>query len=315
MLVLLRFTPFVLAILLFSPAGESKAAEPEGKEDLNKRRLERITPVATYEDIGGITLGEPLGVAVDFNGNAIVADGSPGRIVMFDRDGSRALEFDRPPGNPAFYPTDLALYGFFTYAIDERDRTLLRFDKDGTYRDVLVNFNQLGGTRRVSPYAVGVDTQGRIAITDIENHQIMLIDSFLRLDILFGNYGSFPGQLDTPMGVSFTPAGEIIVTDTGNRRIQCFSDAGELRYVVPEKGENNPLLLPRRTVIDDSDRLFVADPRAERVFVFDIGGRLLNELMPVGVDRFQPTDLEYHHDGRLYVTDALSRVLYVFKVK
>ncbi len=315
MLVLKRLVTIVVLILMCSPVFGVFAAEPEEKDNEDKRRLQRITPVAIYKDIGGITMGEPLGVAVDFNGSAIIADGSPGRIVMFDRDGTRGLEFDRPPGNPAFYPTDLALYGFFVYAIDERERALLRFDKDGAYRDVLVNFDQLGGTRRVSPYAVGVDTQGRIAITDIENHQILLIDSFLRLDILFGNYGSFPGQMDTPLGVSFTPAGDIIVADTGNRRIQFFSDAGEYRHIVPEKGENNPLLLPRRAVIDDSDRLFVADPKAERIFVFDIGGRLLNEMMPEGADRFQPTDLEYHHDGKLYVTDALSRALYVFKVK
>ena len=163
----------------------------------------------------------------------------------------------------------------------------------------------------------GAGAVGRsIARELIENgHQILLIDSFLRLDILFGNYGSFPGQLDTPLGVSFTPGGEIIVADTGNRRIQCFTDAGEPRYVVPEPGDDNPLVLPRRAVVDEADRLFVADPEAGRVFVFDLSGRLLSELVPAGSDRFQPTDLEYHPDGRLYVTDALSRVLYVFKVK
>jgi tripartite motif-containing protein 71 len=315
MLVLKRHFPILVLVLLCFPAIDACATGPAGKEYADKRQPERLVPVTSFKDIGGITLGEPLGVAVDFNGNAIVADGSPGRIVMFDRDGTRGLEFDRPPGNPAFYPTDLALYGFFTYAIDERQRALLRFDKDGAYRDVLVNFDQLGGTRRVSPYAVAVDTQGRIAITDIENHQILLIDSFLRLDILFGNYGSFPGQMDTPLGVSFTPGGDIIVADTGNRRIQFFSDAGEFRRVIPDREENNPLLLPRRAVIDDSDRLFVADPKAERIFVFDIGGRLLHEMIPAGADRFQPTDLEYQHDGKLYVTDALSRALYVFKVK
>lgn len=115
--------------------------------------------------------------------------------------------------------------------------------------------------------------------------------------------------------MSFTPGGEIIVADTGNRRIQCFTDAGEPRYVVPEPGGDNPLVLPRRAVVDETDRLFVADPEAGRVFVFDLSGRLLSELVPAGSARYQPTDLEYHPDGRLYVTDALSRVLYVFKVK
>ena len=32
------------------------------------------------------------------------------------------------------------------------------------------------------------------------------------------------------------------------------------------------------------------------------------------VGPLQPTDVEIHRDGRLFVTDAMNRVLYVFKV-
>ncbi len=277
-------------------------------------KLERVAPVAVFADIEGITLGEPLGVAVDFDGNVIVADGSPGRLVKFNVTGTRAQEFDQPFGSPGFYPTDIALYGFFSYAIDERQRALVRFDKDGTFRGVLLNFDQLEGTRRVSPYGLGVDAQGRIAITDIENHQVLLIDSFLRLDILFGNYGSYAGQLDTPLGVSFTADGEIVVADTGNRRIQFYSDAGEPLSIVPTGEDPSPLRSPRRAVVDGEGVLYVADPTAGRVFVFDAEGRLVSELMPLDADQFQPTDVEIHRDGRLFVTDAMNRVLYVFKV-
>jgi DNA-binding beta-propeller fold protein YncE len=277
-------------------------------------RTDRLEPLAVFGEVGRLDLGEPLAVAVDFDGNAVVADGSPGRLVMFDRLGERAQEFEQPHGNPGFFPTDITLYGFFTYAVDERQRTLVRFDRDGAYRDVLLNFNQLTGTRRVSPYGIGADAQGRIAITDIENHQVLLLDSFLKIDILFGNYGSWPGQLDTPLGVSFTAIGEIVVSDSGNRRIQFFTDAGEPRRVVPDGDGPNPLLLPRRAVVAEDGTLYVADPEAGGIFLFDVGGRLLRRIVPSGADRFQPTDLEIHRDGKLYVTDAMSRVLYVFQV-
>ena len=303
----------ITAILLAASAalGSSAAAWTDGD------RVRRLEPLAVYGEVGRLELGEPLAVAVDFDGNAIVADGSPGRVVMFDREGKRSLEFEQPLGNPGFFPTDITLYGFFTYAVDERQRTLIRFDKDGTYRDVLLDFNQLTGTRRVSPYGIGTDAQGRIAITDIENHQVLLLDSFLRVDILFGNYGSYPGQLDTPLGVSFTSTGDIVVADSGNGRVQYFSDAGEPKRVVPADGEINPLLLPRRAVVNGEGVLYVADPDAEGIFVFDAEGRYLRWLVPGGAggaERFQPTDLVIHRDGKLYVTDALRRVLYVFKV-
>jgi DNA-binding beta-propeller fold protein YncE len=300
----------ITAIFLAASAalGSSAAAWTDGD------RIRRVEPLAVYGEVGRLDLGEPLAVAVDFDGNAIVADGSPGRVVMFDREGKRSMEFEQPLGNPGFFPTDITLYGFFTYAVDERQRTLIRFDKDGTYRDVLLDFNQLTGTRRVSPYGIGTDAQGRIAITDIENHQVLLLDSFLRVDMVFGNFGSWPGQLDTPLGVSFTSSGDIVVSDSGNRRIQYFTDAGEPQRVVPQGGQPNPLLLPRRAVVAGDGTLFVADPQAGGVFSFDAEGRFMRKIIPAGIEGFQPTDLEIHRDGKLYVTDALSRVLYVFKV-
>jgi DNA-binding beta-propeller fold protein YncE len=311
----------VCAILLTAGAAFAAVAGPScaqtgaGAGDAGEGPvLEAVRPLVAYGEMGGIVLGEPLAVAVDFDGNAIVGDGSPGRLVMYDREGARAMEYDQPHGYPGFFPTDIALYGFFAYAIDERSRLLVRFDKDGTYLDVLLNFEQFTGTRRVSPYGMGVDAQGRIAITDIENHQVLLIDSFLRLDILFGNYGSYPGQLDTPLGVSFTATGEVVVADTGNRRVQFFSDAGEPLRVVPADGEPNPLRMPRRAVVDRDGVVYVADPESGAVFIFDGQGRLSRGIAPEGVDGFQPTDLEIHRDGKLFVTDAMSRVLYVFKV-
>jgi sugar lactone lactonase YvrE len=299
------WAPAVGAVVSDSTSTARGAVDPE---------REKVAPLAVYGEISGLALGEPLALAVDFAGNIIVADGSPGRLVRYDRGGERAREFEQPSGNPGFYPTDVALYGFFAYAIDEAFRTLIRFDNDGAYRDVLLNFDQLAGTRRVSPYGMGVDAQGRIAITDIENHQVLLLDSFLRLDILFGNYGSYPGQLDTPLGVSFAGDGDVVVADAGNRRVQFYSDAGEPKRVVPEQGEPNPLMLPRRAVVDGDGKLYIADPEAEAVFVYDANGRLQWRLSPRGVDRFQPSDLELDRDGKLYVTDALGRVLYVFKV-
>lgn len=309
MAVCARITAILLAASAALGSG-SAAASPW----TDNRGTERLEPLAVFGEVGRLNLGEPLAVAVDFDGNAIVADGSPGRLVMFDRRGSRAQESEQPTDNPGFYPTDLTLYGFFTYAIDETGRTLVRFDKDGTYRDVLLNFDNLTGTRRVSPYGIGTDAQGRIAVTDVENHQVLLIDSYLRVDIVFGNYGSWPGQLDTPLGVSFTSTGDIVVSDSGNGRIQYFSDAGEPRRVVPPEGRENPLLLPRRAVVDGNGVLYVADPEAEGIFVFDPEGRFLKQIVPATGERFQPTDLEIHRDGRLYVTDAMSRVLYVFQV-
>jgi hypothetical protein len=63
----------------------------------------------------------------------------------------------------------------------------------------------------------------------------------------------------------------------------------------------------------EDGRIYVADPGAGRLFVFDETG-LRRALFPRGVEQFRPTDVEVTSAGRLYVTDAAGRSLYIFKV-
>ncbi len=258
-----------------------------------------------------LPLGEPLAVAVDFLGRVVIADGSPGRIVRW-KD-SAVQEFQSPSTDVGFYPTDIAVHGFFVYVVDETGRKILRFDDQGTYRDVLLNFEELSLGRRVSPYSVAVDESGRIAVSDVENDQILIFDNYLSLETAFGNYGTFEGQLSRPRGVSFSPRGDIIVADTGNRRVQIFSDGGAFRRVIPTPGQPNPMRRPRRAVAGPNGRVFVADPGAGAIFVFDPQGSLERSIVPDGADGFEPTDVEITREGRLVVADAANRTVYVFK--
>ena len=271
-----------------------------------------ITPRAVHRQMGSIVLGEPIGVAVSFSGAVYLADGAPGRLLIWDDPVGSAQEFQLPAQNPGFYTSDLATHGFFVYAVDAVGRSLLRFDKHGAYRDVLINFSEFGDGRRVSPFGIDTDNGGRIVVTDIENHQVLLLDSYLNLEVAFGNYGSFPGQFIAPEGVAFNDNNELIVADTGNARIQVLSETGTVLRTVPLQGRPSPLRLPRRAVESDSGWLYVADPGAGRVFVFDANGVLVDALFPVGEERFQPTDVELGGDGALYVTDQGTRALFVF---
>lgn len=273
-----------------------------------------IAPDIALHRVGRVTIGAPLAVAVDFDGVAVVADASPARLLAFAPDGEGCDEYQKPEGLAGFYPTDVAVRGFFVYAVNETDRTLLRWDNSGGYRDILVNFELLTPSRRVSPYGLAVDSSGRLAVTDIENHQVLLLNTYLQLDVAFGNYGTFPGQLDTPRGVSFTPKGDILVADTGNRRLQVYSDGGILKRVIPEEGMPNPMKAPRRAIQRDDGSVLVADPGAGRVFEFDPSGALQRAIVPEGIPAFEPTDAALVRDGRLFVTDAASASLFVFKV-
>lgn len=276
---------------------------------------DRRSASAEYHGIGEIALGEPVAVTVDFQGGIFIADGIPGRIVKFDIANSSSVEFQHPSNSPGFYPSDCRLQGFFLYAVDEVNRTILRFDTNGAYRDILLTFTEpLAGGGRVSPYGLDVDASGRIAVTDIENHRVLIYDTYLSLEIVFGSYGSYEGQLNAPQGISFAGRNHLLVTDTGNRRVIEFDDSGTYLRSIPVSGAQNQLISPRRSVMDKDGRIYVADPAAGAVFVFDGSGQPASRLIPAGAERFEPTDVAIVDGTRLYVTDTAGRKLYIFKV-
>jgi hypothetical protein len=272
-----------------------------------------LPPLHAFHSCDRLAIGAPAAVCVDFGGRAILADASPPRLFSYDAGTESCQEFQAPADRPAFRASDVSVRGFFVYALDEADRLLLRWDRSGAYRDVLVNFEDLAARRRVSPYGLDVDASGRVAISDVENHQILVLDTYLEVDVTFGNYGAFEGQLDTPLGVSFTPRGELLVADTGNGRLQVFSDAGAFRRVIPAAGSQNPMRRPRRAVETEDGRVYAADPVAGRVFEFRSDGSLHRAIVPAGASAFEPTDVA-PADGALYVTDPASQTLYSIRV-
>jgi tripartite motif-containing protein 71 len=287
------------------------ASSPGGAQSAATDTLDALISFHTCERV---TLGNPQAVTVDFNGVAVVADASPPRLVSYDPRTAACQEFQAPVDRPAFRPSGVAVRGFFVYAVDESNRLLLRWDASGTYRDVLLNFDELDQRRRVSPHGLDVDASGRTAITDIENHQVIVLDTYLEVDVAFGNFGSYEGQLSAPQGIAFTPRGELLVADTGNARLQIFSDTGAFRRSIPSPGGNNPLRRPRRAVAAEDGRVFVADPAAGRVFEFAPDGSLVRGIVPSRPGPFTPTNLVLGRDGVLYVTDSASQSLYAIQV-
>jgi DNA-binding beta-propeller fold protein YncE len=298
---------FATVVLIAGCASQPPQTDPDSAAAPGDRVIAEITTVDR------ITLLEPSSVSVDFNGNLIVADPALGRLVRIDGDHGSALEFQQPSQATSFYPADVKLSGFFVYALDTPGRLLLRFDESGAYRDVLIDFDQAFSGRRISPTGLDVDDSGRIAVSDAKNHQVILFDSYLQIELEFGNYGTHPGQFDSPEGVSFARDGGVVVCDTGNRRLQSFDDAGTYRRSMPSSSGPNPLRRPRRAAIDSAGNIYVADPGAKRVFVFDADGRLTREIVPAGKRDFRPMDVVVTPSGLIYVADAALGGLYSFR--
>ena len=77
------------------------------------------------------------------------------------------------------------------------------------------------------PFGVAVDAAGDIVVADLGNDRIQICEvSDLSNDNVtcqaFGSQGSDPGQFDQPSRVAVDGAGNIVVADAGNNRIEVF---------------------------------------------------------------------------------------------
>jgi tripartite motif-containing protein 71 len=311
-----RVRTFILGLggaLVFACAPAQDTA-PNSSPAPSSGAADTLDAAFSFRTCDRVTLGDPQAVTVDFNSVVVIADASPPRLLSFHPETNACQEFQAPADRPAFRPSGVAVRGFFVYAIDESNRLLLRWDSSGAYRDVLLNFEDLDQRRRVSPHGLDVDTSGRTAITDVENHQVIVLDTYLEVDVAFGNFGSYEGQLANPQGVAWTPRGDLLVADTGNARLQVFSDTGVFRRAIPSFGAASPMRRPRRAVAAEDGRVFAADPGAGRVFEFSSDGGLVRSIVPSAPGRFQPTNLALGRDGVLFITDSASQSLYAIKV-
>ncbi len=80
-----------------------------------------------------------------------------------------------------------------------------------------------------SPYGVAARSDGAIAIADLNNHRVRLVDTSGLISTIAGTGArGFSGdgspasgaQLNTPAAVSFDPAGDLLIADAGNNRIR-----------------------------------------------------------------------------------------------
>lgn len=82
---------------------------------------------------------------------------------------------------------------------------------------------ELKGEIPKQPIGIAVNSQGLIAVADIHKHCIFIFGEkgdFLRT---LGCYGKKPGQLSSPVGVTFLNDDEILVADALNHRVQQFN--------------------------------------------------------------------------------------------
>lgn len=128
----------------------------------------------------------------------------------------------------------------------------------------------------------------------------------------WGEPGNEPGQFREPIGLAIAGTGEVFVGEAGRRRIQIFSQKGEVhRQIGPVLENGDTLRRPMHIAVSNSS-LYVPDFNTDRVHVLSHQGASLRTLdasgLKTGFDA--PGGVGVDEDGHIYVGDFYNhRVL------
>jgi uncharacterized protein (TIGR03663 family) len=177
-------------------------------------------------------LSEPKGVAVDSRGNIFVADTMNNRIQKFGPDGAFLAQVGRKGGD------------------------------DGEFNE---------------PWGLAVDADNNLCVADLWNHRIQKFDNNLKFLTKFGTYADTggkvqpnPGQFFGPRGIAIAPDGTLLVTDTGNKRVQRFDRDGKFLAAYGGAGSGpGQFNEPVGVTVDAQGRIWIADLWNYRIQSFD----------------------------------------------
>lgn len=134
----------------------------------------------------------------------------------------------------------------------------------------------------------------------------------------WGEEGTEPGQFKVPIGIAVTSAGEVLVTDFYNARVQRFSAEG--KHLATFEVLPNPGAL----ALDGDGNLYMShftamkrdeEKKPDRVSVYSPQGKLLRQWGKTGTGDGEfdyPGGIAITRDVRVYVADQTNRRIQVF---
>ncbi len=253
-------------------------------------------------------------------GTLVFADTKRGKVYGLDGGTRRWFEFANP-GGMLYQPVDVVVDGFKVLVLDQGAGRINRHDLSGAFLDVLVDIRRVDPVVHSSPSAFAVDRDGRLAVADFAQQQILLLDTFQHLDLRIGDPGSMQDQFADPSGVTFLPDGGFLVADRGNRRLARYGRLGFFEGLVGgDTALENPFLAPMGLDADRYGCVFVADSGQGVVHVIDPGLRYEfafgrgERLMGTEGELSAPVDVSVGPDDLLAVTDRGRNAVLVFRI-
>jgi tripartite motif-containing protein 71 len=244
----------------------------------------------------------PTGIAVDGNGNVLVADTNNGRIEKFSPTGTFLSTIGSKGsghgqlGEPNGIAIDRA--GNIYVAEVASNHCVRKLAPDGTFIATWKGPDSgFYGPRRI---AIGPDNS--IYVVDQGRNRIVKFNPDGEVLAVWGANGSGNGQFRDPTSVAVDPtSNKVYVADPINKRIQVFDDNGKFvsKWSVPEWGQ--AVGFEDLAVDSQTGRLYASSAHMDATLIFDLNGTKIGSLTPKAPDRLQGPSALALTDRKLYV--------------
>ncbi|RJQ55956.1 MAG: hypothetical protein C4521_01150 [Actinobacteria bacterium] len=311
-----------LILALFSGCKGTKSEPPVRFDDPASRKLLRISYYGAAYGKGDSLLSYPLAVEIGRDGVVYVADQTKSRVKAFaQEDGKFLFAFNKTyPGRRLSLPSFLAVNPVDgnVFVSDWYDKALYEFTAKGKFVREIAAPKKIG--KSWAPTAITFDKSGNLYVVDVsKEHRVAGFKGADRLRLLFGRYGKAksvqdkPGSLWFPAGIEVAPNGWIFVSDSLNRRLQVFDEAGKHRDTIPTGG------MPRGIALGPNSMIFVTDASGQRLLVFSPTGEMLKSFGHEGYKAGQfdfPNDVAVDvKNGLVFVADRDNRRVQAWRGK
>jgi len=126
----------------------------------------------------------------------------------------------------------------------------------------------------------------------------------LTLNLLssIGGPGASPGQFAEPRDVAVLSNGNIVVADTGNKRVQIFDPQGQPLQQLT--GDPHPFDEPLAVAVNSRDEIFVLESNLQWIYRYDANGQFINRFGGPEAHLFHPRGLTVFADDTFAVADT-----------
>ncbi len=216
--------------------------------------------------------GKPVGASLGPDGNLYVADTHYHRVIVYTPTGAEVRRFgSRGTGTGEFiYPTDIAFDAAgLCYVSEYGDNDRIQvFDATGRVVRTIGSAGSAAG-QFIRPQSIAI-RDGLLYVADSCNHRVQVLTLEGVVVRVFGGSGDGPGEFRFPYGLTFNPAGNLVITEFGNNRVQVIDAATgkNLRTLGHAGHEPGEFAYPWAAACDGRGDLFVLDSGNNRIQSF-----------------------------------------------